>query len=72
MRAVRTFILRILVNSAEPRVLRGDVRPMPEGESRPFTNEEALLALPHLLLSQDEPTSSARGTRPCNDRKRKP
>ncbi len=51
MRATRTFILRLLVNSTEPEALRGDLRPMPEGEAQPFPDEQALLALLHRLLS---------------------
>ncbi len=51
MRVIRTFILRLLVNSAEPEALRGDLRPMPEGEAQPFPDEQALLALLHRLAS---------------------
>ena len=51
MRIIRTFILRLLVNSAEPEALRGDLRPMPEGEAQPFPDEQALLALLHRLAS---------------------
>ena len=45
MRVIHTFILRLLVNSAEPQALRGDLRPLPEGDAQPFTDEQALLAL---------------------------
>jgi len=45
MRTVQTFILRLLVNSAEPEALRGDLRAIPEGEAQPFPDEQALLAL---------------------------
>ncbi|MBC7228115.1 MAG: hypothetical protein H5T61_12955, partial [Thermoflexales bacterium] len=51
MRAIRTFILRLLVNSAEPQTLRGDLRPMPEGEAIPFADEETLVALLHRMLA---------------------
>jgi hypothetical protein len=47
MHAVHTFILRLLVDSAEPEVLRGDLRQMPEGEISPFANELTLLGLLH-------------------------
>ena len=50
MRVIRTFILRLLVNSAEPEALRGDLRPLPEGEAQPFPDEQALLALLHRMV----------------------
>lgn len=64
MRAIHTFILRLLANSAEPEALRGDLRPMPEGEPMPFADEEALLALLHKMLSppEESPSSDKRGT----------
>ena len=46
LRVIRTFILRLLVNSAEPEALRGDLRPLPEGEAQTFPDEQALLASP--------------------------
>jgi hypothetical protein len=51
LRVVHTFILRLLVDSAEPQALRGELRPVPEGEAQPFTNEQALLALLRRLAS---------------------
>jgi len=33
LRVVHTFILRLLVDSAEPQALRGELRPVPEGEA---------------------------------------
>ncbi len=37
LRAIRAFILCLLVNSAEPGVpLRGALQPVPEGEPMPF------------------------------------
>jgi len=59
LRVIRTFILRLLVNSSEPEALRGDLRPMPEGEAQPFPDEQALLALLHRLVV--EPPGEARG-----------
>ncbi len=47
MRAVQTFILRLLMDSAEPETLRGDLRRMPEGEIFSFANERTLLGLLH-------------------------
>lgn len=52
MRATRTFILRLMVNSAEPQALRGDLRPVPEGEPMPFADEEALLALLRQIVAE--------------------
>lgn len=45
MRTVQTFILRLLVDPAEPDALRGALQPVPEGEAQPFIDEKALLAL---------------------------
>lgn len=47
MRTVQTFILRLLVDPAEPAALRGALKPLPEGETQPFTDETGLLALLH-------------------------
>jgi len=61
LRVIRTFILRLLVDSSEPETLRDDLRPMPEGEPQPFTDEQALLALLRRLTGETaEP--SAKGT----------
>jgi len=54
MRTTHTFVLRLLVNSAEPEALRGDLRPLPEGEAQPFPDEQALLALLHRLTGGTE------------------
>lgn len=45
MRAIRTFILRLLADPAEPEALRGALQAVPEGETHPFADEQALLAL---------------------------
>ncbi|MCX8006111.1 MAG: hypothetical protein N2688_14340 [Burkholderiaceae bacterium] len=45
MRTVQTFILRLLVDPAEPKALRGALQPLPEGEVQFFQDENALLAL---------------------------
>ena len=58
---ISTFILRLLVNSAEPEALRGDLRAMPEGEAQPFPDEQALLALLHrILIETAEPTGQTK------------
>lgn len=45
MRTVQTFILRLLVDPAEPEGLRGALQLIPEGEVQPFADEAALLAI---------------------------
>lgn len=47
MRTTRTFVLRLLVDTDEPEVLRGVFRPVSENGEHPFTDEESLLALLH-------------------------
>ncbi len=44
MRIIRTFVLRLLVDT-ESLILRGTVRAVEEEAERPFVGEEALLAL---------------------------
>jgi len=61
VRTVRTFILRLLVDPAEPDALRGALQPVPEGEAQSFADEQGLLALLHRLTGETaEP--SAKGT----------
>ncbi|MDW8319694.1 MAG: hypothetical protein RMN53_17850 [Anaerolineae bacterium] len=45
MRTVQTFILRLLVDPAEPKALRGALQPLPEGEVQFFQDENTLLDL---------------------------
>ncbi len=45
MRAIRTFILRLAIDSASSDVLRGVLLPMPENIICPFADERGLLAL---------------------------
>lgn len=45
MRQIQNYILRLLIDPAEPDALRGALRPMPEGETRSFSSAQALLAL---------------------------
>jgi hypothetical protein len=65
MRTVQTFILRLLVDPAEPDALRGAVEPVPEGESRPFASDQALLAL---LRQMALPRAIAPGSEIASDR----
>jgi hypothetical protein len=65
VRTVQTFILRLLIDPAEPEALRGAVEPVPEGESRPFASDQALLAL---LRQMVLPAPVKPGSETTNDR----
>ena len=54
MHTVQTFILRLLIDPAEPDTVRGALRPMPEGEPCPFTDGQALLACLRQLARQQQ------------------
>lgn len=45
MRVLKTFILRMLIDSETPHVLRGAVRAVADDEEYTFTDGQALLAL---------------------------
>jgi len=60
LRVIRTFILRLLVDPDEPETLRGDLRPLPEGEAQPFPDEQALLALLRRLAAPSLPQQDDR------------
>jgi len=49
MRAIKTFILRLLMNTEEAQVLRGTVRRVDNDEERTFTDGKSLLALLHQM-----------------------
>ena len=69
MRTIRTFVLRLLIDSTEPEALRGDLRPMPEGEPIPFADEQALLALLRRLTGETaEPSGTGTGATPSEHR----
>lgn len=55
MHTIRTFILRLLVDPAEPEALRGELRALPEGKAEPFPDEQTLLALLRRLIAEPEP-----------------
>lgn len=61
MRAIHTFILRLIVDSAEPPTLRGHLQPMPEGEAQPFAGEKDLLAILRAFLSQERESQASEG-----------
>ncbi len=65
MRTVQTFILRLLVDPAEPEVLRGALQPLPEGEAKLFANESTLLeVLRRFAREAGESSTSRRGGMP--------
>ena len=45
MRAIRTLILRLLVDSDQPQAVRGVVQAVADDEQHYFTDEQGLLAL---------------------------
>jgi hypothetical protein len=45
MRTIRTFVIRLLVDTDEPSELRGTVRCIAGTEERPFADAASLLAL---------------------------
>lgn len=47
MREIRTFILRLLVDSGEPRALRGKLRAVADDDEKSFVDEQSLLLLLH-------------------------
>jgi len=49
MRTIRTFILRLLVDTEEPQALRGAVRSVPNDDECSFADGQSLLALLHRL-----------------------
>jgi hypothetical protein len=55
---VRTFILRLVVDPAQPDTLHGALQAMPQGEALPFTDERGLLALLRRLIHQSVETAT--------------
>ena len=54
MRTIYTFILRLLVDSSDPEVLRGALQVASQNqEPQPFSSETALLGLLKRLVSPD-------------------
>ena len=45
MREIQTFILRLLVNTDEPKAVRGILHVVADGEEYPFTDGQLLLNL---------------------------
>jgi hypothetical protein len=60
VRTIHTYILRLLVDAAEPDALRGALQPVPEGQPQPFVGEQELLALLRgVSLPTDEKLTSS-------------
>lgn len=55
MRATRTFILRLLVNSAEPQALRGALRAVDGSEGHMFASAAGLLEILQQASAADPP-----------------
>lgn len=51
MRAIRTIVLRLLVDTDQPQSLRGVLQDVAGSEQHYFTDEQSLLALLHRLSS---------------------
>jgi hypothetical protein len=59
MRSIRTCILRLLVDPAEPQALRGALQTVPESASYTFADEQGLLAaLQEIVHSMPESVTS--------------
>jgi hypothetical protein len=71
VRTIQTFILRLLVDSAKPEVLRGTLQPLPEGESRPFVSDQALLALLRQMALTAREAPDSETAAPVNVRREK-
>lgn len=61
MRTVQTCILRLLIDPDAPGVLQGALQALPEVDSHPFVNEQALLKLLHDLLLSSSAVLIERG-----------
>ena len=53
MRLIKTFILRLYIDSEAPERLCGDVQALPKLETFPYKNEDWLIVLLHRLASQE-------------------
>ena len=62
MRSTQTFILRLLVDTEDPKRLRGAIRSVIDGEERPFSGDAALLSLLHTLADDTQTLSEVPAT----------
>ncbi len=53
MRQIKTFILRLYIDSEAPERLCGDVQVLPKLKTFPYKNKESLIVLLHRLASQE-------------------
>ena len=51
MRTIHTFILRLMVDTDDPRTLRGSIQAIEEDTTHIFTNASSLLALLRKMLA---------------------
>jgi len=59
MRTSQTFVLRLLVDPDEPGTLRGNLSPVAGGETQPFADGPALLALlRRMVITAPQPLST--------------
>lgn len=65
MRTIQVFVLRLLMDTETPQVLRGSLQKVTEAEALPFADEQALLALLHRVvqvnLGQEHPIEEKNG-----------
>jgi len=54
MREIRTFILRLLIDTDSPQTLRGVLRAVAQDEEHSFNSEQSLRALLHRLSQTDD------------------
>ncbi|NOZ71012.1 MAG: hypothetical protein GXP38_03720 [Chloroflexi bacterium] len=55
MHTVIPLILRLLVDPAQPQVLRGTVQTLEQDEPHPFSSEQELIFLLHELIAPTHP-----------------
>jgi len=66
MRRIQTFILRLLLDTDDPHVLRGALRSVADDEDHPFASAQSLVNLLHELTDSQE---TIRDDRPRGDRR---
>jgi hypothetical protein len=62
MRSTQTYILRLLIDTDDPKRLRGSIRSVIDGEERPFSGDETLLSLLHAWVDDSNTPSSFTAT----------
>ena len=58
MRRIQTFVVRLLLDTAEPDALRGAVRCVGDDEDHPFADRQSLLRLLVALTQTQDPSSA--------------